>query len=130
MTLRALATALLDPAGLTSARVRALHWLHTAQSMLGAGGAAVESRMSDSFHWTELYLGALLALLAMLGAALLFWEWREHRRKRDGLRTAENLRFNMDANYIKRLIGEVPLHSTKDPVCYFGIMPRMHACVR
>ena len=65
--------------------------------------------MTDSFHWTELYLGALLALLAMLGAALLFWEWHEHRQKRDAFRTAENLRFNVDANYLKRLIGQVLL---------------------
>ena len=69
--------------------------------------AAVQQKLHGGFHWTELYLGALLALLGVLGAALLYWEYQNHKRKKDLARTADNLRFNADANFLKRLIGEV-----------------------
>ena len=67
----------------------------------------MQHKLHGGFHWTELYLGALLALLGVLGAALLYWEWAQHKRKKDLARTAENLRFNADANFLKRLIGQV-----------------------
>ena len=74
--------------------------------------AAVQRKLHGGFHWTELYLGALLALLGVLGAALLYWEWQQHKRKKDQARTAENLRFNADTAFLKRLIGQVRLIST------------------
>ena len=74
--------------------------------------AAVQRKLHGGFHWTELYLGALLALLGVLGAALLYWEWQQHKRKKDQARTAENLRFNADTAFLKRLIGQVRLIGT------------------
>lgn len=69
--------------------------------------AAGQGRAGGGFHWTELYLGALLALLALGAVAALLWERRQRAARRDRARTAENLRFSADATWLKHLIGEV-----------------------
>ena len=75
----------------------------------------MQRKLHGGFHWTELYLGALLALLGVLGAALLYWEWQQHKKKKDLARTAENLRFNADAAFLKRLIGQVRTRGREFP---------------
>ena len=86
-------------------------------------GAAVQRKLHGGFHWTELYLGALLALLSMLGAALLYWEWQQHKRKKDLARTAENLRFNADTAFLKRLIGQVRGWQRQSPLALMLGLP-------
>ena len=68
--------------------------------------AAGQGRAGSGFHWTELYLGVLLTLLAVAALAALLWERRQRSVRRDRARTAENVRFNADATWLKHLLGE------------------------
>ena len=69
--------------------------------------AEVQQRLQHSFHWFELYLGILLALISMTTAAILAWERHRRRQSRDRWRTKDNLEASVDGKYLARLLGDV-----------------------
>jgi hypothetical protein len=84
-----------------------MHCCPQSEVFLAAAGRGWAGSGGGGFHWTELYLGMLLALLAAAALAALLWARRQRQIRRDRARTAENLRFSADATWLKHLIGEV-----------------------
>ena len=69
--------------------------------------AELERSLRHNFHWFELYLGILVAIVLMATAALLIWEVHQKKHQRDRWRTRDNLEANVDGKVLARLLGDV-----------------------
>ena len=69
--------------------------------------AEFERSLRHNFHWFELYLGILVAIVLMGTAALLIWEANQKKHQRDRWRTRDNLEANVDGRVLARLLGDV-----------------------
>ncbi|BDA51337.1 Synaptotagmin-2 [Coccomyxa sp. Obi] len=68
--------------------------------------AAVQEKLQSGFHWFEMYIGVLIALLMVGAAGYVAYLWNERKRKRDEFRTAHNLEANIEPRYLARLLGQ------------------------
>lgn len=64
-------------------------------------------KMQGTFHWFELYLGILIALLTMAAIAILACKYQQRRQSRDRWRTKDNLEAGVDGKFLARLLGDV-----------------------
>lgn len=73
----------------------------------------MQEKLQGGFHWFEMYIGVLMALLMVGAAGYVAYLWNERNRKRDEFRTAHNLEANVEPRYLARLLGQVHIETTK-----------------
>lgn len=83
--------------------------MYTTQTGLALARAEVKQKLQHSFHWFELYLGVLIALIAAAAVGFLIWEYYQKKQRRDRWRTKDNLEANVDGTFLARLLGDVSL---------------------